>query len=477
LAEDGITEDVMQAVEELGRALEAAVGTGQVFAGAAIGERYRTDMSRKYAAEPAFLVRPASAEEVSAVVRAAAAHGRPITVVGGQTGTCGAAVPAPGGVALSLERMSRVLEIDPVALTMTVEAGCVLQAAQEAAEAAGLLLPLDLGSRGSATIGGVIGANAGGNRVLRWGMTRDMVVGLEAVLADGAVVSSLTKMIKDNAGYNWKHLLIGSEGTLGIVTRAVLRLRPAPTTRQTALVAAASFDDAVAILHRLGGALSGRLSSFELMWGDFYRRMTEAQLDRRPRPMVADHALYALVEAMGGDAESDAAQFERALAGLLEEGVVQDAVIASSQREAEALWAIREDLAGGLAPLRPFASYDVSMSLGDMPGVVRAIERDLVARFPEVQILFYGHAGDGNLHAVVSVGRMDPGIQRAFDETVFGAVRAVGGSIAAEHGVGVSRAPFLSWTRTPAELELMRTLKRALDPQDILNRGKLLDAM
>jgi FAD/FMN-containing dehydrogenase len=465
------------AAEQVRQALVDIVGADQVFAGEAIGERYRTDISRKYAAHPAALVRPATTEEVARVMKVAAAHRTPITVVGGQTGTCGAAVPAEGGIALSLERMNRIVQIDPVALTMTVEAGCILQLAQEAAEEAGLLLPLDLGSRGSATIGGVIGTNAGGNRVVRWGMMRDMVIGLEAVLADGTVVSSLTKMIKDNAGYNWKHLLIGSEGTLGVVTKAVLRLRPLPTTRQTALVAAARFEDAVTILHRLGVGLSGRLSSFEIMWNAFYVRMTEAQLDRRPRPMSAGHAFYALVEAMGGDEEGDAAQFERVLGALLEEGVVEDAVIASSEREAEALWAIREDMQGGLTPLRPFTSYDVSMSLGDMPGFVETAQRNLTTAFPDVQILFYGHAGDGNLHAIVSIGRMDAQIQHAFDEAVFDAVRQVGGSIAAEHGIGVSRAPFLPWTRSGPELDLMRVLKQALDPQHILNPGKLLDAI
>jgi FAD/FMN-containing dehydrogenase len=457
--------------------LAAVVGEGQVFTGEAIGERYRVDVSRRYTSKPAALVRPGSTEEVAGVIGVAAARGLPVTVVGGQTGTVGGAVPLDGGLALSLERMNRIVEIDPVAATMTVEAGCILQLAQEAAEAAGYLLPLDLGSRGSATIGGTIGSNAGGNRVLRWGMMRDMVIGLEAVLADGEIVSSLTKMIKDNAGYNWKHLLIGSEGTLGVVTRAVLRLRPAPTTRQTALVAAASFEDAVRVLRQLETGLSGRLSSFELMWGGFFARLTTAQLDRRPRPMAEGQGYYVLVEAMGGDPQGDVAQFERVLGELLESGALQDAVIAQSEREAEGLWAVREDLQPGLAPMRPFASYDVSMSLGDMPAFVARTERELKAAFPKVDTLFYGHAGDGNLHAIVSVGRMDAEIQRAFDTIVYDGVREAGGSIAAEHGIGVSRAPFLPWTRSPAELALMRRLKQALDPQDILNRGKLLDAM
>lgn len=466
---------------ELNQTLETAlteiVGKDQVFVGEAIAERYRIDISRKYSSRPGVLVRPATTEEVAEIVKLAAANRVSLTVIGGQTGTVGGAVPLDGSIALSLERMNRILEIDALAGTMTVEAGCILQVAQEAAEAQSMLLPLDLGARGSATIGGTIGSNAGGNRVLRWGMMRDMVLGLEAVLADGSVVSCLTKMIKDNAGYNWKHLLIGSEGTLGVVTRAVLRLRAAPTTRQTAMVATGSFEDAVRVLRALETGLSGRLSSFELMWQDFFARMTEAQLGQRPRPMALGYPFYLLVEAMGGDPAGDAAQFERVLADLLEEGLLQDAVIAQSDREVGALWAVREDMQPGLAPLRPFATYDVSMSLGDMPTFVAHVERDLKAAFPNVTILFYGHAGDGNLHAIVSTGVMDAGVQRAFDEIVYDAVRALGGSIAAEHGIGVSRARFLPWSRSREELRLMRLLKQALDPHGILNRGKLLDEL
>lgn len=454
--------------------LAAIVGARNVFTGEAIGERYRSDMSRKYNSRPVALAKPADTAEVAAVIALAASRRLSVTVVGGQTGTVGSAVPAEGGIALSLERMNRVVEIDRLSMTMTVEAGCILQIAQEAAEAEGGLLPLDLGARGSATIGGVIGTNAGGNRVLRWGMMRDMVIGLEAVLADGTVVSSLTKMLKDNAGYSWKHLLIGSEGTLGIVTRAVLRLRPLPTSQQTALIAAASFEDAITVLRRLEVGLSGRLSSFELMWGSFFAAMTEAQLFQRPRPMQVGHNFYALVEAMGGDAGADNEGFEQALMTLIEEGLVADAVIAQSEREREAIWAVREDMSPGLAGLRPFASYDVSMGIGDMPAFVAEAEKNLAASHPEATTLFYGHAGDGNLHAIVSAGRMDPGLQRDFDVAIFDAVRTVGGSIAAEHGVGMSRAPYLAWTRSESEIALMRTLKKALDPHGLLNPGKLL---
>jgi FAD/FMN-containing dehydrogenase len=459
-------------------ALAEVVGAQHVVAGAAIGERYRLDVTKKYSSQPAFLVQPATTEEVASLVRIASAHRTPITVVGGQTGTVGSAVPSDSGIAMSLERMNRIGEIDLLSMTMTVEAGCLLQIAQEAAEKVGALLPLDLGARGSAMIGGVIGTNAGGNRVLRWGMMRDMVIGLEAVLADGTVISSLTKMLKDNAGYNWKHLLIGSEGTLGIVTRAVLRLRPLPSTCQTALVGMRDFNKCIEVLRRLEVTLSGRLSSFEVMWEDFYVRMTEAQLPLRPRPLALGYPIYALIESMGGDETSDDAQFERVLGALLEASVIEDAVIAKSERERQALWAVREDLQLGIAPMRPFRSYDVSMGLADMPQFVEAARSNISMVFPKAQMIFYGHAGDGNLHAIVTAGtNMDAEVERMLDTTIFDAVRDVNGSISAEHGIGISRAPYLSWTRSPRELELMRVLKQALDPQHILNPGKLTDAI
>jgi len=462
--------------EDFGARLAAIVGERHVHADEAIGERYRIDIGRKHSSKPAFMVRPGSTQEVADVVKAAAVAGVPITVVGGQSGTVGGAVPTDGGIALSLERMNRIVEIDRLSMTMTVEAGCILQIAQEAAEADGALLPLDLGARGSAMIGGVIATNAGGNRVLRWGMMRDMVLGLEAVLADGTIVSSLTKMLKDNAGYNWKHLLIGSEGTLGIVTRAVLRLRPLPSTRQTALIAASSFEAVITTLRRLEVGLAGKLSSFELMWGDFYAAMTEAQLDQRPRAMPATHGFYALVEAMGGDEEADGDQFERVLMALIEEGIADDAVIAQSEREREALWAPRDDMTPGLAPLRPFASYDVSMGVGDMPAFVERARAALQAIYPAATVLFYGHAGDGNLHAIVSTGEMSPAIQSGLDTAVYDAVRTVGGSIAAEHGIGTQRRSYLAHARSESEIALMRTLKRALDPNNLLNPGKILPA-
>jgi FAD/FMN-containing dehydrogenase len=459
--------------DQFGDRLAAIVGAKNVQRGEAIDQRYRLDLTGKYASRPGWAVRPGSTVEVSAVMRAAFEAAVPVTAIGGQSGTSGAAVPSDGGLALSLERMNRVHEIDPVSMTMDVEAGCILQIATEAAEAQGTFLPLDLGARGSAMIGGVIGTNAGGNRVVRWGMMRDMVIGLEAVLADGTVVSSLTRMLKDNAGYHWKHLLIGSEGTLGIVTRAILRLRPLPTTRQTALIAAPSFDDMIRVMRRLEVSLSGQLSSFELMWDDFYAVLTEAQLPQRPRPMALGHGIYALVEAMGGNQALDAQMFEGALAALMEEGLLADAVIAQSDQQREALWAVREDLSPGFTPRRPFTAYDVSMAIARMPAFVELALANLKQVAPDATALFYGHAGDGNLHANVSNGRMDARIKADFDTAIYRAVSDLGGSISAEHGIGLDRLPYIGMTRTAEELALMRTIKRALDPKGLLNPGKV----
>lgn len=463
----------MSMSNNLEQVLADIVGARYLFTGDAIDDRYRVDVTQKYRSTPAFVVRPGNTEEVAAIVKAASEHNTPITVIGGQTGTCGAAVPTDGGIGLSLERMNRILEIDQGAMTMTVEAGCILQIAHEAAEEQGLLLPLDLGARGSAVIGGVIGTNAGGNRVLRWGMMRDMVLGLEAVLADGTVISSLTKMLKDNAGYHWKHLLVGSEGTLGIVTKAVLRLRPLPSTTQTALVAMNDFDACMTTLRQLGVTLSGRLSSFELMWEDFYTRMSTNQPDTQTQPLPSSYPYYAIVEAMGGDPEGDDEQFERALSSLLESGVVVDAVIAQSERERQGLWNIREEMQLGIAPMRPFRSYDVSMGQADMPAFVEQARSELKSLYPNVESIFYGHAGDGNLHAIVSTGEMNESIAENMDLAIYKAVQSVNGSISAEHGIGTARAPYLSMTRSEEELQLMRTLKQAIDPNNILNPGKL----
>ena len=466
--------DVIEApaTQRIADALAAAVGSAHVFVGEAIEPRFVPGPQHK-GPRPMFAVRPASAEEVAAVVKIAAAAHIPITPLGGGTGLVEGGRASEGGLVLSLERMTRILEIDPSALTMTVEAGATLQVVQDAAEAEGMIFPLDLGARGSCTIGGNIATNAGGMRVLRWGMMRDMVLGLEVVLADGSIVSSLTKALKDNAGYNWKHLMVGSEGTLGIVTKAVLRLRPAPTTFQTAVLALPSFEAACTLLRDLQGGLSGRLSTFELMWPDFYDLLSEAQLAKRPRPLAMGHPLYALIEALGNDERSDADAFQQVLNQAMEAGLVLDAALASSERDRHNLIALRDELGEAYAPLAPLIVFDVSMALSDMPAFIDQADAGIRAHYPDAVILHYGHAGDGNLHVVVSAGA-DPLGEERVNRAVFDAVRDVGGSISAEHGVGTKRLPYLAWTRAPGELAMMRAIKTALDPHGLMNPGKVV---
>jgi len=461
----------MGAMTDLSEGLAAVVGEKQLFVGDAIEERYLIDVQKKYPAHPGYLVRPRSTEEVAEIVKLANASGTPITALGGRTGSTGAGRGEDGGILMSLELMNKIIEIDPQSMTMTVEAGATLQSVHEAAEAAGLLMPLDLGSRGSATIGGNIATNAGGVRVLRWGMMRDMVLGLEAVLADGSVVSSLGKFIKDNAGYNWKHLLIGSEGTLGIVTKAVLRLRPLPKSTQTALVAFPSFDDAVRLLRRLDTELGGQLSSFELMWNSFYALMSESQRAKRPPPLSQDYPVYALIEAMGNDPERDAARFQEVLASAMDAGVAADAAIAQSERDRANLWSLRDDLLEAFLPLWPIFNFDLSMALTDMTGFVSETRAGIERQWPGGHIWHFGHAGDGNLHVMVSVGAGDKDTADRVYDIVYSAIGKVKGSVAAELGVGREKQPFIGITRTPAELDLMRTIKRALDPGNILNPG------
>jgi FAD/FMN-containing dehydrogenase len=455
-------------------ALSAAVGASQVFAADDIDHRYRTDLGGRISTDPAFLVRPRTTAEVSAILRIAHAEAMPVVTQGGRTGTVQGALAEAGSIVLSLERMNTVEELDPLSMTLTIEAGATLQAAHEAAEAAGLFLPLDLGSRGTATIGGVISTNAGGVRAIRWGLARDMVLGLEAVLADGTIVTGLKKTIKDNAGYDWKHLLIGSEGTLGVVTRATLRLRPMPRTTLTALIATDDFAKVFELLRDLDLDLGGQLTSFEVMWGHFYRVITEGNRAKRPPPMAAGHPFYVLVEAMGGDVENDPEQFQAALAAALDRGQATDVVIAQSGRERDDLWAVREDLGEVMGTMWPMFAFDVSCALSDMPATAECVTAALLAEYPDAQILTYGHAGDGNLHIVVGVGDGGKEAEHRVDMAIYNAIQAVGGSISAEHGIGITKRDHLHFSRSEAEIALMWTLKRALDPRGILNPGKVL---
>lgn len=457
------------ALDELIRAL----GADGVRVGDAIAPRYASDWSGLPPFPPKALLQPRSTEEVSAALRICHAHGVPVTPQGGLTGLVGGARPVEGGVAITLERMSGVEEIDPAAATAIVRAGTPLELVQRAADDAGFFFALDIGARGTCTIGGNLATNAGGNRVLRYGMARELVLGLEAVLPDGTVISALNKMLKNNTGLDLKQIFIGTEGIFGVITRAVLRLHPKPLSVCNALCRCPDFDAVVHLLRRAQSELAGTLSSFEAMWPSYYQFMT-AKLPALRRPLAPGPGIYVLTEATGSDPEGDAARFEAFLGGMLDSGTLGDAVIAKSEKEGRELWALRDAVSEYGRILGPVASFDIGFPIGLIGRIVAEVERRLAARWPGIVALSYGHIGDGNLHVVANVPSAAAQPAADISAMIYEIVREFGGSISAEHGIGTLKRPYLAYSRSDEEIALMRTLKRALDPKNIMNPGKVL---
>lgn len=417
------------------------------------------------------VVRPRSTDEVAALMRLCAKLGQPVVPYGGGTGLVGGAIASGREVLLSLERMVSIQEIDAAGRTATVEAGVTLQAMQQAAAAAGLLFPLDLGARGSATIGGIIATNAGGNRVLRYGMMREQVLGIEVVLADGTVLTSMNRLIKNNAGYDLRQLFVGSEGTLGIVTRAVLRLREATLSQDVALVAVNGFSQLIALLKGVDRGLGGALSAFEVMWPEFYELVT-APKGRHEPPLPQGLPLYCLIESLGGDVTADKGRFERVLSNLLADGIVADAVIAESRSQANRLWALRDDVERILS-LGPVFMFDVGLPISCMEQYVLTVRRTLANRWAAAACVVWGHVGDGNLHIWVSVQDDSAAARTAVEQIVYEPLQAIGGTVSAEHGVGVEKLEYLGLCRSPVEVSSMRAIKHALDPHRLLSPGRV----
>lgn len=433
-------------------------------------EKHACDWSNVDRQKPLAVVRPRSVADVSAALKLCHDAGIAVVPQGGLTGLAGGATPRAGQVVLSLERLKGVEEIDPDSATMTVLAGTPLEVAQKAAAEAGLYLALDIGSRGSCQIGGNIATNAGGNHVIRYGMARAQVLGLEAVLADGTILTSLTKVMKNNTGYDLNQLFIGSEGTLGIVTRAVLRLHAGPQTKSASLIATPGYDASVRLLRRLQRDL-GEVAAFEAMWPDFYRYVT-GHPSTGVKPMADTYPFYALTEVHGSQSDRDGARLEECLAAAIEAGDALDALIAQSEREVRSFWTIREGAA--LDQLPYLINFDVSAPPAQLGALADQLKMHLAARWPEGLFFFYGHIGDGNIHLSAWAGGTMDEAAHDMDEIVYGEVRRIGGSISAEHGIGTLKRAYLGYSRSAAEIEVMRRIKAALDPKGILNPGKVI---
>ncbi len=455
--------------EDVGQLVEAFAASAPLYNQNDM-ERYQQDWSGIPGGIPLTVVRPTSTEEVARIAAACHQAGQRLTVQGGLTGMAGGAVPDGGDVVVSLERFNQVEEFDLKGGTITVQAGITLQRLCEVVEEKDWYFPLDCGARGTCQIGGNVATNAGGNRVLRYGTMRELVLGLEVVLPDGTVLSMLNKVLKNNTGLDLKHLFIGTEGTLGIVTRVVLKLFPLPQRRHTALCALQSFDDVTRLLRIVKSSLP-LVSAFEVMWHSYLEAATQA-LDRAS-PFQQAYPIYVLLETEGDDTEENAQALVSLLERALEEGIAQDVVLPQSGEQAAMLWTMRDAVADILPQMRPFVAFDVGVPLQNMEAFIDDVQQALRQHYPTARHLFFGHLGDGNLH--LATGPYAENDLEPVEDLVYSAVARAGGNISGEHGIGRVKKPFLKYARSAAEVELMRSIKRAIDHSNGLNPGRIFD--
>lgn len=451
-------------------ALVAAIGSDCVLTGDRLEGRHLSDWSEAPSCLPGALLMPKTPEQVAAALRVCAEHNQPVVVQGGLTGLAGGANPQHGEVALSLARLNQIEDLDPLGGTIVVQAGVTLQQLQTTVAEQGWFFPLDLGARGSCQLGGNAATNAGGNLVVRYGMMRQSILGIEVALADGTVLTMLDRVIKNNAGFDLKHLFIGSEGCLGIITRLSLKLEPTRSARSTVLCGVDSFESSAKLL-RQAKVILPELSAFELMWQDYFE--AGAKAIGRNMPFADAFPLYVLIEASGSDEATCATAIERLLEDALEQGIVSDAIVAQSGEQAEQLWSYREAVSELLSLTKPCAAFDVSVAMPNMNALVTELREILTRRYPDQQHLFFGHLGDGNLH-LISGPYAEPGALELVEEEVYRCVGRYQGSISAEHGVGMVKKDFLKHSRSSEEIHLMRGLRSLLDPKQILNRGRIV---
>ncbi|MFK7731053.1 MAG: FAD-binding oxidoreductase [Pseudomonadales bacterium] len=434
-------------------------------------QSYASDWTKESPVTPEIVLRPETTEQLSIILNTCNSLQQPVVTQGGLTGLSGGATPHAGEVAISLSKMRGIVELDKKGQTITVKAGTPLQEIQEAADAAGFKLTLDLGARGNCSIGGNVATNAGGNQVIKYGMAREQVLGLEAVKADGTVLSAMNQMLKNNAGYDLKHLFIGTEGSLGIITQCVLRLHPKTRGRQTALCGCETFDSVVTLLQQ-SQASFGSVSSFEVMWSSFYRYAME-NVEYTRDPLQSTHAYYVLIEIESDGSEYAAEHCLEQLSNFMEQGLISDVVLAQSERESADFWNIRDSIADILGLLAPLANFDIGVPIKHMEEFVGRVEQELNANYDKLTLIVFGHLGDGNLHLCASTG--DYADKKKIYADVYRISAAYGATVTAEHGIGMNKKPYLALTRSEAEINTMRELKRCLDPNNILNRGRVFD--
>ena len=435
--------------------LQQIVGSAHVLVGEDVLSRHSTYCSDAY--DAALLVRPKTTDEVAAIAALAKKEGANLVPHGGMTGLVEGTASTSGDIIISFERMSQILRVDADQMVLIAEAGATLQSVIEAAADVGMMPGVDIPSRGSATLGGMTATNAGGVRVLRYGMMRENILGLEAVLPDGTVISSLNTLMKNNAGFDLKQLFIGSEGRLGLVTAVSIKLHPKPAKEETALVAAKSFSDLVALLGEARSALGADLLSFETMWPEYYQ-LTTSQPGFGAPPLSADYGMYAVIEVASGTADGPSL-LEPFLETAFETDLIVDAVFANSMAEQQRIWRAREDSDAVETAYDANLSYDIGFELKDMDAFAQQLGKDLAEKWPDMTIFFFGHMGDGNLHIMLGLQADMVKERHSIDAVVYEcAGRFNNSTLSAEHGIGLEKKPFLSASRTSEEIALMQRL-------------------
>lgn len=458
--------------------LRSIVGAAHVLAEAFDTAPYATDWRGRYQGQPLCVVKPANTEEVAALVKACAAHHITIVPQGGNTGLCGGATPIRGEVVISLTRLNNIRAIDTDNNTLTVEAGCTLATVQAAAEQAGRLFPLSLAAEGTATIGGNLSTNAGGVQVLRYGNTRELCLGLEVVLPDGRVWNGLRGLRKDNTGYDLKHLFVGAEGTLGLITAAVLKLFSPPRSTATAWAALDSPAKAVALLTRLREHIGGRVTAFELI-DRTSLELVLAHIHSARDPLGEHSPWQVLIELTDTMTTDLSASLEEVLAAAAEAEEIRDAVIAQSGTQAQALWSLRENISEAQKIEGLSIKHDISLPVSHIPAFISECNAALASSFPDVRIVCFGHLGDGNLHYNQSKPAAQDnadfiGQTAAVNRIVHDLVHALDGSISAEHGLGQLKREEILRYKSDVEMDMMRSIKQALDPHALMNPGKVI---
>ena len=430
---------------------------------------WKTDISL----ESLCLLLPRSSEEVSAVVKICNDNNQEIVIHGGLTNLVGSTISTKTQVVVSLEKMNKIIEIDEKGKTITCESGVIIEDIINVVKDKDLLLPLNFGARGSAQIGGAVSTNAGGLRVFKYGMTRNLVLGIEAVLPDGTVISSLKKLMKDNSGYDLKQLFIGSEGTLGIVTKVVLRLYRLPKTRYTSLAITNNYQNVLNLLKIMEDKISSSLTGFELLWNETYKKMVD---DKTLYNMYLpdNFKYYVFIEYMGGDFENDYNNFESVVLDCVDKGLIDDAVIGKDDKEQVNIWGIREDVAV-LADEREFdQQFDISIPVALIGEVIDKISKELKDCEGVKTIYPFGHVADGNIHFIIGKDSDNDDLKSKINDIIYNNTKLVDGSISAEHGIGLDKKKYLIKSRSEDEIELMRLIKKSIDPKNILNPGRVI---